>query len=47
MERFLRTLLWAFVALFVLGLALARLNIALIVLVAAGLIGRHLRKHGV
>jgi uncharacterized membrane protein YraQ (UPF0718 family) len=46
MERFLRTVLWALVALFVLGLALARFNVALIVLVTAGLIGRHLRKHG-
>ena len=46
MERFFGIVLTMMVVLLLLGFVLAHLAIAIILLLAAGLIGRHLRRHG-
>jgi len=47
MERFFGIVLTMMVVLLLLGFVLAHLTIAIALLLAAGLIGRHLRRHGV
>jgi hypothetical protein len=47
MERFFVIVLTMMVALMLLGFVLAHVAIALVLLLAVGLIGRHLRRHGV
>jgi predicted membrane protein len=46
MERFFGLVLIVLVALVLLGFVLAHFGIALIFLLATGLFGRHLRRHG-
>ena len=47
MERFFGIVLTMMVVLLLLGFVLAHLAIAIALLLAASLIGRHLRRHGV
>jgi uncharacterized membrane protein YbaN (DUF454 family) len=46
MERFFGVVLTMMVVLVLLGFVLAHLAIAIFILLAAGIIGRHLRRHG-
>jgi uncharacterized membrane protein YbaN (DUF454 family) len=46
MERFFAVVLTMMVALLLVGFVLAHLAIAVFLLLAAGLIGRQLRRHG-
>ena len=46
MERFFAVVLTMMVVLMLLGFVLAHLAIAIFLLLAAGLIGRQLRRHG-
>jgi hypothetical protein len=46
MERFFAVVLTMMVVLMLLGFVLAHLAIAIFILLAAGLIGRQLRRHG-
>jgi uncharacterized membrane protein YbaN (DUF454 family) len=46
MERFFGIVLTMLVVLMLLGFVLAHLAIAIFLLLAAGLFGRHLRRHG-
>jgi hypothetical protein len=47
MERFFGIVLIMMVTLMLLGFVLAHFAIVLILVLAAGLVGRHLRRHGV
>lgn len=47
MERFFGAVLTMLVVLLMLGFVLAHLVIAIFILLAAAVIGRHLRRHGV
>ena len=47
MERFFGIVLTMMVVLMLLGFVLAHLAIAIFLLLAAGVVGRHLRRHGV
>jgi hypothetical protein len=47
MERLVGIVLLMLVALMVLGFVLAHFGLVLLIVLAVGLIGRHLRRHGV
>ena len=47
MERFFGVVLVMMVALMVLGFVLGHVGAVVVIFLAAGLIGRHLRRHGV
>ena len=47
MERLIGFVLLMMVALMVLGFVLAHFGLVLIIVLAVGLVGRHLRRHGV
>ena len=47
MERLIGIVLLMMVALMLLGFVLAHFGLVLILVLAVGLIGRHLRRHGV
>ena len=47
MERLVGIVLLMMVALMLLGFVLAHFGLVLIIVLAVGLIGRHLRRHGV
>jgi hypothetical protein len=47
MERLIGIVLLMLVALMLLGFVLAHFGLVLLIVLAVGLIGRHLRRHGV
>jgi hypothetical protein len=47
MERLIGIVLLMMVALMLLGFVLAHFGLVLLIVLAVGLIGRHLRRHGV
>jgi len=47
MERLIGIVLLMMVALVLLGFVLAHFGLVLIIVLAVGLVGRHLRRHGV